>query len=71
MDNEVEQKYLYCQAEFNKLLKGQELANWVHWLPPLIKVTHWHCVLCQYNYMGLKQCPCCQQDIYNIAIDNN
>ncbi|HGN1933639.1 TPA: putative zinc ribbon protein [Providencia rettgeri] len=71
LDNEAEQKCIYCQAEFNKLFREQELANWGRWLPPLIKVTHWYCVLCQYNYMGLKQCPCCQQGIYSIAIDNN
>ncbi|MEX6315009.1 hypothetical protein AB6G19_16195 [Providencia manganoxydans] len=26
--NEAEQKCLYCEAEFNKLLREQELANW-------------------------------------------
>lgn len=28
VDNEAEQECLYCQVEFNKLLREQELANW-------------------------------------------
>ncbi|MEI9599381.1 putative zinc ribbon protein [Moellerella wisconsensis] len=61
----------HCQVEFNKLLREQELENWGRWLLPLIKVTHWHCVLCQYDYMGLKQFPCCQQGIYSFSTDNS
>ncbi|MEX6315008.1 putative zinc ribbon protein [Providencia manganoxydans] len=34
-------------------------------------MTYWHCVLCQYGYMNLKQCLRRQQGVYSIATDNN
>ncbi|UNH31387.1 zinc-ribbon domain-containing protein [Moellerella wisconsensis] len=71
VDNKAEQKCPYCQVEFNKLLREQELANWGRWLPPLELVTQWHCVLCHLDYRGAKCCSSCQQGIYSISTDNS